>query len=206
VLLDTTRLDVYAMEPVTCRWVQCELTAAMDLNSRCICGLRLTPVSTQAVDVAATMYETLRPVPPAITGESRPALPYQGVPGTVVVDARKLVDVHGRSLLPSVAAETIVYDHGRVYLSNHLRSVCARFGISLQPCRPYSPTDNSLAERDIRMVKLRQKIFGCLRTWTGAETFCAIRSYLSTARKQGVNALDALSRLHNGSVWMPGTS
>ncbi len=147
VLLDTTRLDVYAMEPVTCRWVQCELTAAMDLYSRCICGLRLTPVSTQAVDVAATMYETLRPVPPAVTGESRSALPYQGVPATVVVDARKLVDAHGRSLLPSVAAETIVYDHGRVYLSNHLRSVCARFGISLQPCRPYSPTDKSPLER-----------------------------------------------------------
>jgi hypothetical protein len=68
------------------------------------------------------------------------------------------------------------------------------------------PFDNSLAERDIRMVKLRQKISGCLRTWSGAETFCAIRSYLSTARKQGINALDALTRLHNGSVWMPGTS
>jgi hypothetical protein len=43
VLLDTTRLDVFAMEPVTCQWVQCDLTAAMDLYDRCICGLRLTP-------------------------------------------------------------------------------------------------------------------------------------------------------------------
>jgi transposase len=68
------------------------------------------------------------------------------------------------------------------------------------------PFDNSQAERDIRMVKLRQKISGGLRTLTGAETFCAIRSYLSTARKHGLNALDALSRLHNGRVWLPGTS
>jgi transposase len=68
------------------------------------------------------------------------------------------------------------------------------------------PFDNSLAERDIRMVKLRQKISGGLRTWAGAETFCAIRSYLSTARKQGINALDALTRLHNGRAWLPGTS
>jgi transposase len=68
------------------------------------------------------------------------------------------------------------------------------------------PFDNNLAERDIRMVKLRQKISGGLRTWAGAETFCAIRSYLSTARKQGINALDALTQLHNGCAWMPGTS
>lgn len=68
------------------------------------------------------------------------------------------------------------------------------------------PFDNSQAERDIRMVKLRQKISGGLRTFTGAETFCAIRSYLSTARKHGLNALDALSRLHNGRVWLPETS
>ena len=68
------------------------------------------------------------------------------------------------------------------------------------------PFDNSLAERDIRMVKLRQKISGGLRTWAGAQTFCALRSYLSTARKHGINALDALTQLHNGSAWLPGTS
>ncbi|MER7007611.1 transposase, partial [Dactylosporangium sp. NPDC000555] len=68
------------------------------------------------------------------------------------------------------------------------------------------PFDNNLAERDIRMVKLRQKISGGLRTWTGAETFCAVRSYLATARKHGVNALDALTQLHNGQAWTPKTS
>ncbi|WP_176737887.1 IS66 family transposase [Micromonospora inyonensis] len=66
------------------------------------------------------------------------------------------------------------------------------------------PFDNSLAERDIRMVKVRRRTSGGLRTWTGAQTFCAIRSYLSTARKQGINALEALTRLHNGHAWTPG--
>ncbi len=56
-LLDTTPLDVFAMEPVTLRWVRCELTIAMDLYSRCITGLRLSPASTKSVDAAAVLSE-----------------------------------------------------------------------------------------------------------------------------------------------------
>lgn len=68
------------------------------------------------------------------------------------------------------------------------------------------PFDNNLAERDIRMVKLRQKISGGLRTWTGAHTFTTIRSYLATTRKHDINALEALTQLHNGHPWTPTTT
>ena len=65
------------------------------------------------------------------------------------------------------------------------------------------PFDNNLAERDIRMVKVRQKISGCLRTHAGTTTFAAIRSYLSTTAKQHVPALSALRQLADGHPWLP---
>jgi transposase len=63
--------------------------------------------------------------------------------------------------------------------------------------------DNNLAERDIRMMKVQQKISGCFRSWEGAEQFCHLRSYTSTIRKQGFNVWEALGSLFEGEVLMP---
>lgn len=65
------------------------------------------------------------------------------------------------------------------------------------------PFTNNGSEQDVRPLKIRMKIAGCLRSMAGAEAFCRLRSYLSTARKQGQPAFAALRKLHEGSAWMP---
>ncbi len=65
------------------------------------------------------------------------------------------------------------------------------------------PFDNNQAERDVRMVKLQQKISGGWRSDTGAHAFLDVRSYLSTARKNGQSAMTVLLDLFNGQPWIP---
>lgn len=65
------------------------------------------------------------------------------------------------------------------------------------------PFDNNQSERDLRMMKVRQKISGTFRSFDALKNFCRIRGYVSTARKNNLTALDALRRIFLGDPFLP---
>ena len=62
----------------------------------------------------------------------------------------------------------------------------------------YVPFTHNQGKNDLRMTKVQQKISGCFRSMEGAKIFCRVRSYLSTCRKQGMSATEALALLFQG--------
>ena len=67
----------------------------------------------------------------------------------------------------------------------------------------FMPFDNNQSERDLRMLKVKQKLGGCFRTEKGVEEFCRLRSYISTMKKQGQGVMETIRSVFAGKVLMP---
>jgi transposase InsO family protein len=169
ILIDSTPFDAFALDPVTFKWIQLQFTIALDLFSRSIVGWRFTPVSTKAVDAALLLYDIIRPklMQPGWPQSARWA--YLGVPENIVVNLVEDTPEVGIAAVPLLHPETIVVDHGKVFISRAFKDACARLGINLQLARTYTPTDKGQVERAFRTI--RQDFIEALPGYKGPDVY-----------------------------------
>ena len=130
--------------------------------------------------------------------------------GDAAVDA-EFLEKHGRWFRDAAAAGIVINAARGNKLQKKRHALAARMAARAGDYLRFAhdlrvPFDNNEAEQVIRMSKLRIKVSGCMRSMTGAESFCAIRSYLATATRHGISWLDALTQAAEGRPWIPDTA
>ncbi len=160
VLIDSTPLDAFALDPLTFKWVQVQLTIAMDLYTNSLLAWRFTPVSTKGVDAALLLYDVVRPKFMRNGWPENARWSYVGLPEAIVVEllgdeAQGLdgQELGGLAGVPFLNPEAVWVDRGRVFISRAFRDACVRLGIDLQLARPYTPTDKAQVERLFRTIR-----------------------------------------------------
>jgi Mu transposase, C-terminal len=143
VVIDTNKLDIM------CRYAdgvvrRAELTMAVDVATRSIPSGIIAP-TTKAVDAAAVLARMLVPEP------MRPGWAESMHHAHSVIPHERLLGIDERfanaAARPVIIPETINCDRGRVYISDTFLRACAALGISVQPSRPYTGSDDSMVER-----------------------------------------------------------
>jgi hypothetical protein len=143
VQVDSTPIDVMVLleSGMTAR---ADLTIAVDMATRTICAAVLRPVGTKAVDAALLLAKMLVPEPmrpgwAAALRMSASRLPHARM---LDIDAR----MEMAAAKPVIVPDTIVIDGGKVFVSDTFIRACARLGVSVQDCRPRTPTDKAIVE------------------------------------------------------------
>lgn len=152
ILIDSTPLDAFAIDPVSYRWVSLQLTIAFDLFSRSIVAWRFTARDASRVDAALLLYDIITPKPmlPGWSENTKFSRRYVGIPEHLIVE----VGAEDAAAVPIVNPETVVVDRGRIFISQAFQDACERLGINIHLSRPRTPTDKSHIER----------AFGAIRT------------------------------------------
>ncbi|MDQ1248717.1 MAG: DDE-type integrase/transposase/recombinase [Actinomycetota bacterium] len=162
VAIDATPLDAYAMDPVTGKWASVHLLLALDLRSRSIVGWRFTPGDPTAVDASMLLRDMVTPRTAPVGWPVEGQWRYQGVPTTVAAGILESDPVlpgaapgEEPNLLgvPCVVPDTVVLDHGKVFVSHTFRESCETLGVNLQFSRPYTPTDKAQVERVFKTIR-----------------------------------------------------
>jgi transposase InsO family protein len=165
VAIDTTPLDVFAIDPFTFQWVGLDLTAALDVCTRSILAFRLTPFSTQGVDLALLLSDLISPTPMDGRWPSDVPYPYCGVPEHLVLRAFDLPAGTPLAPRPTVRPGTVVIDRGRNFQSVAFMAACEYLRINVQSARPYRGSDKGWIERLFRTM--RERLLEGLPGYTG---------------------------------------
>jgi transposase InsO family protein len=165
VAIDTTSLDVFAIDPFTFQWVRLDFTAALDVCTRSVLAFRLTPFSTQGVDLCLLLSDLLSPTP--MDGRWPTDVPYSycGVPENIMLRAFDLEAGTALAPRPTVRPGTIVVDRGRNYQSVAFMAACEQLRINVQSARPYRGSDKGWIERLFRTM--RERLLESLPGYTG---------------------------------------
>jgi hypothetical protein len=100
------------------------------------------------------MFQVFRPPPAPPSWPDYAVWPHHGIPRAILIDPDQFVTSPGKAASgPALTPETIVVDHGKIYVSEHLNSVCQRLGISIQPARIREGRDKGPLERFFRTVR-----------------------------------------------------
>jgi transposase InsO family protein len=165
VAIDTTSLDVFAIDPFTFQWVGLDFTAALDVCTRSILAFRLTPFSTQGVDLALLLSDLLSPTPMDGRWPADVPYPYCGVPESLVLRAFELPAGTALCPRPTLRPGTVVIDRGRNYQSVAFMAACEYLRINVQSARPYRGSDKGWIERLFRTM--RERLLESLPGYTG---------------------------------------
>lgn len=155
VLIDSTPMDVFALDPTTHEWISVQLTIAIDLFSRSVVAWRFAR-ETKAVDASLLLADMIRPKRSReFFGDSQ-AKPFVGVPETIIahIDATDDPDVEAQLIpIPFLHPESLLIDQGKVFLSETFMAACRHLGVNLLLARPYTPTDKAHVERMFRTIR-----------------------------------------------------
>ncbi len=149
VQMDSTRLDVMAVmnDGLIDR---AELVLAVDIATRTICAGVLRPVGAKAVDAALLLARTMVPEPMRPGWEAALAMSASRIPHQrlVSLDARLAM----AAAKPVIVPDTVVIDHGKVFVSEVFTRAADTLGISVQPARKQTPTDKQIVERTFESI------------------------------------------------------
>lgn len=156
--VDLTRWDAFCLDELHERAISVEVGTLISLPTRVVLACRVYPRSATAVEAGLLIYDAMRQFSMVVDGTTIDDFRWVGVPNSLDLSGNPLRwgrrhlasdpnTLRGEHHLPGVALTSVRSDHGSIFVSQHLQTMCAEFGINLMLSRTKKPNDNAHVER-----------------------------------------------------------